>query len=85
MTNKISRFIIWLCSKFTKSELEQLVLELSDVLKNKNPELKPKDDFKEQHPNYRNFSVDPNPPKVVKKKSNRRLQTDYRQKRSNGK
>ena len=85
MTNKISRFIIWLCSKFTKSELEQLVLELSDVLKNKNPELKPKDDFKDQHPNYRNFSVDPNPPKVVKKKSNRRLQTDHRQKRSNGK
>lgn len=71
MTNKISRFIIWLCSRFTKSELEQLVLELSDVLKNKNPELKPKDDFKEQHPNYRNFSVDRNPPKVVKKKSNR--------------
>ncbi|MBT4111468.1 hypothetical protein HOE37_06430 [Candidatus Woesearchaeota archaeon] len=71
MTNKISRFIIWLCSRFTKSELEQLVLELSDVLKNKNPELKPKDDFKEQHPNYRNFSVDANPPKVVKKKSKR--------------
>ncbi len=71
MTNKISRFIIWLCSKFNRSELEQLVLELSGVLKNKNPELKPKDDFKEQHPNYRNFSVDNNPPKVVKKKSNR--------------
>jgi hypothetical protein len=85
MTNKISRFIIWLCSKFNRSELEQLVLELSDVLKNKNPEVKPKDDFKEQHPNYRNFSVDPNPPKVVKKKSNRRLHTDHRQKRSNGK
>lgn len=71
MTNKISRFIIWLCSRFTKSELEQLVLELSDVLNNKNPELKPKDDFKEQHPNYRNFSVDTNPPKVIKKKTNR--------------
>lgn len=71
MTNKISRFIIWMCSKFNKSELEQLVLELSDVLKNKNPEIKPVDHFKEQHPNYRNFSVDSTPPQVVKKKSNR--------------
>ena len=26
---------------------------------NRNPEVKPKDDFKEKHPNYRNFSVDP--------------------------
>ena len=26
---------------------------------NKNPELHAKDDFKEKHPNYRDFSVDP--------------------------
>jgi len=57
--SKIARFIIWICSKFTKSEIEQIVAGLVDVLQNRNPEVKPKDDFKEKHPNYRNFSVDP--------------------------
>ena len=72
--NNIKRFIIWLCSKFTKTELEQIVDELKLILNNKNPELKPKDNFKEQHPNYRKFSVDPNPPNkekentIIKKK-----------------
>ena len=59
---KISRFAIWICSKFTKTEIEFLVKELSDILKNKNPEVKPKDDFKEKYPNYRNFYSDPKPP-----------------------
>lgn len=53
--NKISRFVIWLCSKFTKEQLEAIVKELSDVLKNRNPEIKPKDAFKEKHPKYRVF------------------------------
>jgi len=60
--NKISRFVIWICSKFTKSEIEQIVKELTDILNNRNPNVKPKDDFKEKYPNYRNFYVDPNPP-----------------------
>jgi hypothetical protein len=59
---KIARFIIWICSKFTKTEIEQIINGLLDVLQNRNPEVKPKDDFQEKHPNYRNFSVDPNPP-----------------------
>jgi hypothetical protein len=73
--NNIKRFIIWLCSKFTKNELEQIVDELKIILSSKNYEIKPKDNFKEQHPNYRNFSVDPLPPKkeneniVLKKKT----------------
>ena len=33
-----------------------------EVLANRNPEVKPKDDFKEKHHNYRNFSVDPESP-----------------------
>ena len=33
-----------------------------EVLANRNPEVKPKDDFKEKHPNYRNFFVDPESP-----------------------
>lgn len=57
--SKIARFIIWICSKFTKSEIEQIVSGLIDVLADRNPEVKPKDDFKEKYPQYRNFSVDP--------------------------
>jgi len=57
--SKISRFIIWICSKFTRNEIEQIINGLVDVLQDRNPEVKPKDDFKEKHPNYRNFSVDP--------------------------
>ena len=60
--NKIARFIIWICSKFTKNEIEQIIKGLEDVLQDRNPEVKPKDDFKEKHPLYRNFFVDPKPP-----------------------
>jgi hypothetical protein len=60
--SKTARFVVWICSKFTKTEIEQIVVGLSDVLENRNPEVKPKDDFKEKHPNYRNFMVDPKPP-----------------------
>jgi hypothetical protein len=60
--SKTARFVVWICSKFTKTEIEQIVVGLSDVLENRNPEVKPKDDFKEKHPNYRNFMVDSKPP-----------------------
>lgn len=60
--DKISRFVIWICSKFTKEQIEKIILQLTEIIQNKNPEIKPKDDFKEKHPNYRDYSVDPNPP-----------------------
>lgn len=60
--NKISRFVIWICSKFTRDQIQLIIQELSDILNNRNPDVKPKDDFKEKHPNYQNFFVDPNPP-----------------------
>lgn len=63
---KISRFVIWICSKFNRQQIELIVNELIDVLNNRNPEVKPRDEFKEKHPQYRKFSVDPNPP--LKKK-----------------
>lgn len=61
-TSRVARFLIWICSKFTRIEIEQSVTGLSDVLANRNPKVKPKDDFKEKHPNYRQFAVDPKPP-----------------------
>ncbi len=57
--SKIARFVIWICSKFTKNEIQQIITGLLDVLEDRNPEVKPKDDFKEKHPHYRDFSVDP--------------------------
>jgi len=50
------------CSKFTRKEIEQIIQGLIEILANRNPEVKPKDDFKKKHPHYRNFLVDPKPP-----------------------
>ena len=60
--NSISRFVIWICKHFTREQIERIIKELSEVLKDRNPEISFKDDFKEKHPNYRNFKVDPKPP-----------------------
>lgn len=60
--SKVARFVIWICSNLTRNETEQIINSLLDVLNNRNPEVKSKDDFKEKHPNYRTFSVDPQPP-----------------------
>ena len=65
---RIARFVIWICSKFIKEEIEQIVAGLLNVLAGKNPDVKPKDDFKQKHPNYRNFYVDPTPPLPVTEK-----------------
>ena len=43
---RISRFVIWICSKFNREQIERMVVELQDILANRNPEVKPKDDFK---------------------------------------
>ena len=57
--NRITRFVIWICSKFNRVEIEQIINGLQVVLADRDPEIKPKDDFKEKHPNYRDFYVDP--------------------------
>jgi len=66
---KVTRFVIWICSKFTRDEIIEIIKGLFDVLDDRNPDVKPKDDFKEKHPNYRNFHVDPNPPLAASEKS----------------
>lgn len=59
---KVARFVVWICSKFTRKEIELIINGLLDVLNNRNPEVKPKDDFKQKYPQYRSFFVDPQPP-----------------------
>jgi hypothetical protein len=48
--DRISRFVIWVCSKFDREEIERIIRELQDILSNRNPEVKPKDDFKKNIP-----------------------------------
>ena len=64
--NKIARFVIWICSKFNKAEVAQIINGLQQVLAERSPEVKFKDDFKEKHPNYRDFYVDSLPPLTEK-------------------
>jgi len=44
--DRISRFVIWICSKFSREQIERIVNELQEILANRNPNIKPKDDFK---------------------------------------
>ena len=73
---KTARFVIWICSKFTRQEIEEIIQGLFDVLANRNPEVKPKDDFKEKHPHYRHFLVDPTAP--LKAAPERKPQQNWR-------
>ncbi|MDQ1351192.1 MAG: hypothetical protein QG657_1494 [Acidobacteriota bacterium] len=70
--SKVSRFVVWICRKFSREEIERIIAELTSILKNPNAEVKPRDSFKEDHPNYRNFQADPiepltEPPDAKKK------------------
>ncbi len=94
---KTARFVIWISSKFipldsehltgfTRQKIEEIIQGLLDVLANRNPDVKPKDDFKEKHPHHRNFFVDPNPPlktppKTTPKLDWRRLLSIYGEKK----
>ncbi len=56
---KFKTIIIWLCKKFNREQLFELIDQLIKILDDKYSDIKPKDDFKEKHPNYRNFKADP--------------------------
>jgi plasmid stabilization system protein ParE len=70
--DQISRFVVWICSRFNREQIEKIIKELSDVLKSRREfPSKPKDAFKDQHPNYRQFTVDPTPPLTEPGKKNK--------------
>ena len=52
--DRISRFVIWICKKFDREQISRIVKELQDILDNRNPEVKPKDDFKKNIPTTEN-------------------------------
>jgi hypothetical protein len=61
-TSNASYFVLWVCRHFTKSQIKQFIKELEHILANRNPEVKPKDDFKERHPHRRQYHPDSIPP-----------------------
>jgi|WetSurMetagenome_2_1015567.scaffolds.fasta_scaffold312899_1 hypothetical protein len=70
--SNIARFVVWICRKFNREEIEGIITQLALTLKDPHAEVKPRDQFKEEHPNYRNFrpdQVEPlTQPLAVKKK-----------------
>lgn len=63
--SNISRFVVWICSKFTRDEIEKITTELTLLLKDPDAVIKPKKDkFKEEHPNYRNYDADEDAPLI---------------------
>ena len=60
--DSIARFVIWICKKFNRDQIIRIIKELQDIIDHGHPEIKPKDDFKQRHPNYRDFYVDPKRP-----------------------
>ena len=59
LMKKVQRFVVWICKHFNREQILNIVDELTKVLNDKYSDLQPKDEFKDKHPNYRNFSVDP--------------------------
>ncbi len=74
--NRISGIVVWLCKRFDRTEIDHIVTSLLDVLSNPSSEIKPKDNFKEEHPAYRAFDVDPLAPvlKIPDEKKTKNLE-----------
>ncbi len=58
----ISRFVIWICRKFNRDQVEKIVEELSAILKNPGSSIQPREDSDENYPNYRDFHPDTDAP-----------------------
>ena len=74
----LSKIVIWICKRFNREQVKLIIGELNKILKDPNSEIQPKDTFKEDHPNYRNFEVDPNPPLKKKPSKKKRKKTTKR-------
>lgn len=59
---KITKFVVWICSKFSRKQVESIVSELTNILKDPNSRFGPRDKLKEEYPNYRDFCPDATEP-----------------------
>lgn len=62
--NQIKNLVSWFCSKLTIKELIFAVTIISEVILSIRDDIKARNDFKEKHPNYRKFHVDPTTPLI---------------------
>jgi len=81
---KLQNIIVWICKKFNREQIQEIIDKLLDVLNDKYSAVKPRDDFREKHPHYRDFKVDPLAPlesvefiKPQKQLDYKILMTDY--------
>ncbi len=44
--DQVNRFVIWICQKFDRSQIERIIKELQIILADRNPDVKPRDDLK---------------------------------------
>lgn len=76
--DKISRFVIWMCKKFNRTQLDLIVTELLNILNDPRSEIQPRDQFKEDHPNYRSFYVDSQAPLAEDPKTKKKRKSPKR-------
>lgn len=60
----ITALVRWLCRKLTLDELVRAAAIILEVINDQREDIKPRNDFQEKHPNYRKFTVDPEPPRL---------------------
>lgn len=60
----ITALVRWFCQKFTLDQLITAAAIILEVINDQREDIKPRNDFEEKHPNYRKFTVDPEPPRL---------------------
>ncbi len=58
----IVAFVRWLCRKLDREQLLVAVTILLEVINDQREDIRPRDDFRDRHPQYRRFTVDREPP-----------------------
>jgi len=59
MRDQITSFARWICAHLTRDQLLEFAAIILDVLTGNRNDLPIRDGFRDEHPNYRKFSVDP--------------------------
>jgi putative transposase len=62
---RIEQLAAWICRTFLRSEIERIVAVLMAVLAGRRRDIAIRDEFRQAHPHYRQFPVDPNPPRTA--------------------
>ena len=62
---QIVGLVTWICRKFLREEIEWIVAVLTAVLAGRRRDIAIRDEFRKKHPHYRQFIVDPNPPRTA--------------------